>query len=49
MARGRTSQEIASELCISKFTVDTHRKNIHRKLRIGTNAGLIKYTLDHLS
>ncbi|HPQ99149.1 MAG TPA: response regulator transcription factor [Saprospiraceae bacterium] len=49
MAMGRTSHEIANALSISKFTVDTHRKNIHRKLRIATNAGLIKYTLENLN
>jgi len=47
IGKGRTSQQIAVELCISKLTVDTHRKNIHKKLRIATNAGLIKYALSH--
>jgi two-component system nitrate/nitrite response regulator NarL len=48
LAKGRTSYQIAEELFISKFTVDTHRKNVHRKLKISSNAGLIKYTLDNL-
>jgi len=29
---GKTSKECAEELCISYFTVETHRKNIHHKL-----------------
>lgn len=48
LAKGRTSYQIAHELYISKFTVDTHRKNVHRKLKISSNAGLIKYSLDNL-
>jgi len=30
--QGKTSKECAEELYISYFTVETHRKNIHRKL-----------------
>ena len=30
--QGKTSRECAAELSISYFTVETHRKNIHRKL-----------------
>ncbi|HEX5154400.1 MAG TPA: LuxR C-terminal-related transcriptional regulator [Parafilimonas sp.] len=30
--QGKTSKECAEELFISYFTVETHRKNIHRKL-----------------
>ncbi|MEL6123988.1 MAG: response regulator transcription factor [Bacteroidota bacterium] len=48
ISRDRTSQQIAEELHISKYTVDTHRKNIHRKLGIQTNSGLIKYALQQL-
>jgi len=33
---------------LSKFTVDTHRKNIHKKLGIKTNTGLVNYTLKNL-
>ena len=45
IAQGRTSLQIADTLSISKMTVDTHRKNIHKKLGTTTNAGLIKYAL----
>ncbi|MEQ7801390.1 response regulator transcription factor [Pedobacter sp. ASV1-7] len=40
---GKTSKEIAEILFISKTTVDTHRRNINRKLEIGNSASLIKF------
>lgn len=40
---GKTSKEIALILCISKSTVDTHRKNINRKLEISNCGSLIKF------
>ncbi|WP_316814692.1 response regulator transcription factor [Pedobacter nyackensis] len=40
---GKTSKEIADKLFISKTTVDTHRRNINRKLEIGNSASLIKF------
>ncbi|MEE9372929.1 MAG: response regulator transcription factor [Saprospiraceae bacterium] len=46
IANGRTSFEISQELHISKFTVDTHRKNVHKKLAIDNQAGLIKFALE---
>ena len=47
--RDRTSLQIAAELHISKHTVDTHRKNIHKKLSIQTTGGLIRYGLENLT
>ena len=46
ISKGRTSVQIAQELNISKLTVDTHRKNIHKKLGISSNAGLVRYALE---
>lgn len=40
---GKTSNEIALLLSISKTTVDTHRKNINRKLEISNSSSLIKF------
>lgn len=40
---GKTSNEIALLLNISKTTVDTHRKNINRKLEISNSSSLIKF------
>lgn len=48
MAQGKTSKQIARELYISKLTVDTHRKHLHKKLNILTPAGLIKYAIEHI-
>ena len=48
IANGKTSQQIAKSLKISKYTVDTHRKNIHKKLDIKTNTGLVKYVMENL-
>ena len=40
---GKTSKEIAGVLFISKTTVDTHRKNINKKLEISNSSSLIKF------
>ena len=37
-----TNDEIAKSLFISKRTVDTHRQNLLKKLRVKNTAGLIK-------
>lgn len=42
IVRGRTSQQMAIQLCLSRFTIDTHRKNIHKKLGIKSNLALVK-------
>ena len=39
------NKEIADKLCLSIYTVITHRKNITRKLGIKTVAGLTLYAL----
>lgn len=43
IVEGKTSKEIAMLLFITKNTVDTHRKNINRKLEISNNSSLIKF------
>jgi DNA-binding NarL/FixJ family response regulator len=43
IVEGKTSKEIAKLLFITKNTVDTHRKNINRKLEINSNSMLIKF------
>jgi DNA-binding NarL/FixJ family response regulator len=40
---GKTSKAIADDLFISKTTVDTHRKNINKKLEISNSSSLIKF------
>ena len=46
IAEGKTSRQIAAALNLSKYTVDTHRKNIHKKLDIKSNAGLLRYAFE---
>ncbi|CAL2111662.1 Response regulator transcription factor [Tenacibaculum sp. 190130A14a] len=46
IANGKTSKEIADELFIAKTTVDTHRKNMIRKLNLSGGNELIKYAID---
>jgi len=43
--QGKTAKEIADIRCLSYHTVNTHRKNIFRKLEINNIQELIKYAL----
>ncbi len=45
VAKGMLNKEIADKLCLSIYTVITHRKNITRKTGIKTVAGLTVYAL----
>ncbi|HEX6914944.1 MAG TPA: response regulator transcription factor [Chitinophagaceae bacterium] len=44
---GRSSKQISAELFISEFTVNTHRKNIFRKLGISNVAGLVNFAREN--
>lgn len=44
---GLSSSQIASELCISPRTVDTHRNNLMQKLDIHNTASLVRFALQH--
>jgi DNA-binding NarL/FixJ family response regulator len=41
--RGLTSQEIAAQLYLSNYTVETHRRNILRKLNMKNTAMLVQW------
>lgn len=45
ISRGLTSQNIGKTLFISKHTVETHRKNILRKLNVNSSAELVKFAV----
>jgi two-component system NarL family response regulator len=47
LAQGKSNKEVAATLEISVRTVETHRKNIKRKLGISSTAGLTRYALEH--
>jgi DNA-binding NarL/FixJ family response regulator len=47
ISKGLTSKEIAEDLFVSEFTVNTHRRNICRKLNIYTPVGLLNFAKEH--
>ncbi|MEL6377263.1 MAG: response regulator transcription factor, partial [Pseudomonadota bacterium] len=47
LAQGKSNKEVALDLDISVRTVETHRKNIKRKLGISSTAGLTRYAMEH--
>ncbi len=47
LAQGKSNKEVANILGISVRTVETHRKNIKRKLGISSTAGLTRYAMEH--
>ena len=47
IAKGLTTREIANELFVSEFTINTHRRNICRKLNIHSPVGLVNFAKEH--
>ena len=47
LAQGKSNKEVALALDISVRTVETHRKNLKRKLGISSTAGLTRFALEH--
>ncbi len=47
IAQGKTTIEIASLLFVSKSTIDTHRKNMMRKLEIVGSNSLLQFALEN--
>ncbi|MGI3165636.1 response regulator transcription factor [Pseudooceanicola sp. 200-1SW] len=47
LAQGKSNKEVALALDISVRTVETHRKNIKKKLGISSTAGLTRYAMEH--
>lgn len=45
LADGQSSKEVAHDLGISSKTVDTHRRNLMRKLNAGSIADLVKHAI----
>lgn len=47
LAQGQSNKQVAGDLDISVRTVETHRKNLKRKLGISSTAGLTRYAMEH--
>jgi DNA-binding NarL/FixJ family response regulator len=47
IASGKTVKEIGKELCLSVRTVSTYRSRVLEKMRMKTNAELIRYAVDN--
>ena len=47
VAEGNSNKDVAAKLDISIRTVETHRKNIKKKLGISTTAGLTRYAISN--
>ena len=47
IASSYTNREIGDKLCISEFTVATHRRNLKRKLQAENTADLVRFAYAH--
>jgi two-component system, NarL family, nitrate/nitrite response regulator NarL len=47
LSEGRSNKEVARELDISVRTVETHRRNIKKKLKVRSTTGLVRYAIEH--
>lgn len=48
LAKGLTAAQIGDTMCISKYTVETHKRNIMLKLNCHTTAQVVHYAIDTL-
>jgi len=47
IASGKSNRDISGLLGISEATVETHRKNLKRKLGVSSTAELVRFVLEH--
>lgn len=47
ITRGKSNQQVADEFCISVRTVEAHKSNIMKKLKLGSTAELVIYAIKH--
>jgi two-component system, NarL family, invasion response regulator UvrY len=48
LAAGKPNTEISHELCLSPSAVSTYRKRVLRKLKLSSNADLVRYSVENL-
>jgi len=46
LKKGQTNQQVADQLFLSIYTVETHRKNIMQKLGLKTPSALVKFIIE---
>lgn len=47
IAQGKTSKQISEVYNISRWTVDKHRANIRKKLKLNSLSGMVRYAIDN--
>ncbi len=47
ISHGLNNKQMARELNVSVRTIETHKRNIKRKLKIDTTTGLVRYAIDY--
>ncbi len=47
LAKGKTTSKIATELSLSKFTVDTYRKNLLQKFNVKNSSELLVFLIEN--
>ena len=47
LGAGKSNKEVAAMAGVSPKTISTYRARILRKLRLRTNADLVRYALEH--
>ncbi len=47
ISRGQTTQDIAENLCRSVHTINTHRKNILKKLNLKNKSDLVRFAIEN--
>ena len=45
IAQGLTAAQVAEKMCLSVHTINTHRKNIFKKLNVNSTTELVRYAL----
>ncbi len=45
IAQGLTAAQVADKMCLSVHTINTHRKNIFRKLKVNSTTELVRFAL----